>query len=650
MSDHCDLPPTESDAVRKRRRSLRRILSRAAAVLAVLATAGGILLFFDRHRAAPKKAEYSRLLPTDPRLIYEGPYRNIHPDVLYAGDRDCAVCHAEIAASYRRHPMGRSLEPIAAVADREAQDARRHNPFQALGFTFRIEVQGTEILHEAIFTAPTDRSPIRSQLPVHFVIGSGTRGRSYLSNREGYLFQTPISWYGQKQLWDLSPRFRRELLSGRPVSGECLHCHSNRANQREGSLNRYEAPIFTGHAIGCERCHGPGALHSETTHKLDIVHPGRLTPALRDAVCEQCHLEGEERVLHRGRSLYDFRPGLPLSDFWTVFVSAGQADEKRPAVSHVEQMRESLCYQRTHGEDKLTCVSCHDPHVRVAPAERTSYYRQRCMKCHEQIPCRLPKSARLRQHPDDSCIACHMPPSPTADIVHTAATDHRVLSRPRPNKNENLPSLESLPLVPFHADALSKNAREVRRDLGIALTERMHNQKLRPELFSAQALALLEDALQIDPEDVPAWEAKAGVLMLQHRPSEALAAFQNALQRQPEREVCLMASAMLAQNLGQLPECLRYWHDAIEVNPWMPFYRRNLAVVLAHTQQWNEARSQCQAWMRLEPESVEARQLWIRCLLQEGKKKEAQTEFAQIERLRPANLEELRIWFDKQMP
>src|SRR5437868_1541104 len=50
---------------------------------------------------------------TDPRRTYAGPYRNIDPDVRYVGDAGCVGCHEDIAKSYARHPMGRSLVPVA---------------------------------------------------------------------------------------------------------------------------------------------------------------------------------------------------------------------------------------------------------------------------------------------------------------------------------------------------------------------------------------------------------------------------------------------------------------------------------------------------------------------------------------------------------
>src|SRR5687768_7805822 len=49
----------------------------------------------------------------------ESPYKNVHPGVKYVGDTACARCHADIAESFRRHPMGRSLTTAAEAAERE---------------------------------------------------------------------------------------------------------------------------------------------------------------------------------------------------------------------------------------------------------------------------------------------------------------------------------------------------------------------------------------------------------------------------------------------------------------------------------------------------------------------------------------------------
>ena len=293
--------------------------------------------------------------PPDPRLTYDGPFRNIHPDVQYVGDARCAECHDDIHRTYRRHPMGRSLVPMAELAGQQVYDAERRNPFDVFGITFRVERDGEQVRHHQSRPGPDGKPVYDFAHEVDYAVGSGGRGHSYLTVRDGTVWQTPVSWFSEKGIWDLSPGFREGWRTGRMIQAACLFCHANRVEPVEGTRNRYHEPVFRGHAIGCERCHGPGELHATSTAKDDIVNPSRLAPRLREAVCQQCHLQGAARVLRRGRGINDFRPGLPLQDFFTVFVKAQGEDRK--AVSHVEQMYQSRCFERSPAEKKLGCIS-----------------------------------------------------------------------------------------------------------------------------------------------------------------------------------------------------------------------------------------------------------------------------------------------------
>jgi hypothetical protein len=563
----------------------------------------------------------------DPRLDYAGPFQNIHPGVRYVGDARCAECHQKKAQTYHQHPMGRSLLPIAAVASRQRYDAPHHNPFEALGRRFEVERQGDCVWHWQ-GTRDGARNPAaQRKLEVHYVIGSGARGHSYLTNHDGFLFQTPISWYSQKQIWDVSPGYRESFLPERPVSGACLFCHANRAQFQEGSENHYQEPIFDGHAIGCERCHGPGERHvrshapggSEQGERdlltgvdYTIVNPRHLEPALREAVCEQCHLGGEIRLPRRGRSLYDFRPGLPLEKFWTIFVKARTPGEEDRAVNHVEQMHLSRCYQGSAG--RMGCISCHDPHLAVAAERRVSYYRDRCVACHQQRRCRLPLATRRQTQPDDSCIACHMPRYAASDIAHAAATDHRIprqAALTSPQRQQGDPHRH---LVPFYRGRLDLHDPEQARDLGIALVQATFRGKLDLLSYPVSPLPLLEKAVQYDPDDLDAWEARGGALLLQRRFREALAVFETVLDRYPRRERSLVQAAHLAGQLQHPELARRYWQQAVALNPWMPGYRRNLALALAEQQAWGDCGQQCEAWLRLDPASTEARALRVKCL------------------------------------
>src|SRR5262249_44008985 len=126
--------------------------------------------------------------------------------------------------------------------------------------------------------------------PVHYAVGSGTLAFSYLTESNGYLYQTPISWYSEKKIWDLSPGFAPSIFLGRPVLPGSPQCHVTRVKTRPGETSRFGPGVFEGHAIGCERCHGPGERHAEFRQHRDpgllgeldvtIVNPARLAPAL----------------------------------------------------------------------------------------------------------------------------------------------------------------------------------------------------------------------------------------------------------------------------------------------------------------------------------------------------------------------------------
>src|SRR5262249_58517370 len=105
-----------------------------------------------------------------------------------------------------------------------------------------------------------------------------------------------------------------------------------------------------------------------------IVNPRDLPPALREDVCQQCHLAGSPRVIRPGIQDFDYRPGLPLTAFWSIYVPPPEAADKQRALSTVELMVLSRCYQGTKGGGKLGCISCHDPHRLPAGAGKTAYY------------------------------------------------------------------------------------------------------------------------------------------------------------------------------------------------------------------------------------------------------------------------------------
>src|SRR5262249_4380129 len=239
----------------------KRVLLFGAAGLSLAIALGLCLVFFLRFRSSILDPRSSKDDPPARRRPYAGPYRNINQDIRYVGEASCVACHESIAKSYARHPMGRSLVPAADLVERQRYSADTNNPFTALDRHFQVDREGERVWHRQSVRDDAGKPVADLAQEVHWGIGSGAKGYSYLTKRDGYLLQPPISWYTQKQRWALSPNFVPAVLTGRIMQASCLFCHTNRVRQDAEQPDRFTPPVFEGHAIGCERCHGPGELH-----------------------------------------------------------------------------------------------------------------------------------------------------------------------------------------------------------------------------------------------------------------------------------------------------------------------------------------------------------------------------------------------------
>src|SRR5262249_35047252 len=170
--------------------------------------------------------------------------------------------------------------------------------------------------------------------------------------------------------------------------------------------------------------------------------------------------------------------------------------------------------------------------VKVRPEERVSYYRGRCLQCHEQKGCSVPRAERVKQSAQDSCIDCHMPRYGASDIPHTAATDHRIPrggSAPPPEGPR--PAFEGLPLVSFYRGRAALSDAEDDRGRALAVVKLARAGDQAAVRTTRHVLPTLEVACRSDPDDYAAGEARGYALGMQSRPADALAAFQAVLAR-----------------------------------------------------------------------------------------------------------------------
>jgi Tfp pilus assembly protein PilF len=577
-------------------------------------------------------------------------YLNTAREVAYVGDKACAECHADYAKKYHQHPMGQSLTRLSALPEeiRKASDR-----FEAAGRHFEIEFLGDRLVHKMQARGADGKIIAQSKAEIALAIGAGRRGYSFVIEKEGWLTQSPISWFADRQAWGLSPHLSNAVDQPyRPVQVQCLFCHANYVSPVRDSGYRYDQPIIHAESIGCERCHGPGALHVERWTKphalgeIDetIVNPARLEPKLREAVCQQCHLQGICRIVGQGKEPFDYRPGLALHDFIDVFVWSKEGKDRLRFSSQVEQMQSSQCFVGSNG--KLGCISCHDPHELPMPEQRTVYFRARCLKCHEEAGCKL--SLPERQAKADSCIDCHMPRLALKNFAHMSVTDHRIPSKQKQVDKTPLPlGSENGILVSFYSDLAKDKGETSSRNLGLALLDLASNpfpMSKRLDL-AKKGLPLLSDALTMDPLDAEAWHAKGYGLWLTNRPEMAQEAFETGLKLAPEQWLTLQYAASVAAQMRSFDKAQDYWRRSSRVNPYSYRSHADLARSLANREGWDRAEAEARIALRLDPFQSGARKTLAESLYRQGMQESAKEELVNLIKMHPSLEKEFQAWY-----
>lgn len=514
------------------------------------------------------------------------PHRRIpNAESRYIGSSSCADCHKEISKTYSRHPMANSLAQIKHALPVESSETNEFTSVNHLAYV--VEETDTGIWHHEIRRNADGQQVYDQKVPVHFAIGSGTRGRSYLSEIDGRLFQSPITWYVEKEKWDLSPGFvpGSHARFDRRVSHACLACHAGISNLHETDPDRFAAPPFLEESIGCERCHGPASDHvayhkeiSNQSAQVDpIVNPSLLSSSLQDAVCNQCHLQGQRRVLNSGRTEFDFRPGMSLNDVWTTIlktqgVNSGTAE----AVSQVEQMHASRCFQGSKGT--LKCTSCHDPHFNPAPDEADAVYRSACQKCHGANESDCTESEKTRQLQADSCISCHMPHFGAAD-VHTSQTDHRILRRLSPAVSDQQAPIQRLEQLTFFREPdfqATDPAQE--RAAGIYLAELGYLGK--DDTAARQAVTILTPGPLGSVTDVELLFSLSKAYLQLGRIQDATEVLNRVAELSPRNEEVFELLATTAHENGHLARARKNYEKLLSLNPDRARYYGRYAHVL----------------------------------------------------------------------
>ena len=377
--------------------------------------------------------------PVEKESVPSSLWKNVYDtNAHYVGMGTCRTCHESVYQTFIQTGMGQSF----GIATKQ-KSAADFSPAHALVYDSVLdyyykpywEHDSLYIMEYRVEGGDTVHKRIQK---VDYIVGSGQHTNSHIFNTNGYLYQAPITFYTQKQKWDLAPGFEKGSNSRfqRLIELECMSCHNAYPEFVAGSENKF-TKVMTG--IDCERCHGPGSLHVadraanrpvDTSKGPDytIVNPRRLPIELQNNVCQRCHLQGIA-VLNDGKTFFDFHPGMKLSEVMNVFMPEYKgAQDKMIMASHVERMKKSQCYVQS---GKMSCITCHDPHVSVKFTPRIQYLNA-CQSCHGSIAGQreCTESIKTRALKNNDCVICHMPRNGSIDIPHVAVTDHFIRKRP----------------------------------------------------------------------------------------------------------------------------------------------------------------------------------------------------------------------------
>src|SRR5262249_50511077 len=165
----------------------------------------------------------------------ESRFLNTKPDVAYVGTSACAECHQANHKSYLLTTHSRAMNDIDPKAE-PPDGAFDHRPS---GRSYRVYRQGDQLRHEEILRSPEGKEIAHMDLPIRYLIGSGNFTRSYAVEVDGFLHESPITWYSSRQKWDMSPGYDGPQHAGfeRPVGVACLACHAGRVEETAGAVH-----------------------------------------------------------------------------------------------------------------------------------------------------------------------------------------------------------------------------------------------------------------------------------------------------------------------------------------------------------------------------------------------------------------------------
>jgi mono/diheme cytochrome c family protein len=330
----------------------------------------------------------------------------------FAGSSTCASCHKDV---YERH-----LTTAHYLTSQPASEKTILGSFDTgkneFVFSDRVKVV-MEKRDSGLYQVAYLNGKENQSRKFDIVVGSGTKGQSFLNWIQNGLFQMPLTYFTAAHQWSNSPGYPGKVVFNRPITSRCLECHSTYV-EKISELNKEPEEFDRNkiiYGVDCEKCHGPAAKHvefelqnSKDTATHYIVNPSKLTRQQNLDLCALCH----GGSLSKTKPSFSFQAGDRLPDYFSIDTAGRNTADIDVHGNQYGLLAASKCFK----ESEMTCNSCHDPHENEKG--KIALISKRCMNCHSSEhnkECKM--KPVIGSAISQNCIDCHMPEQSSRSIA-----------------------------------------------------------------------------------------------------------------------------------------------------------------------------------------------------------------------------------------
>ena len=291
-------------------------------------------------------------------------YLNTQTGVEYVGDQVCGSCHSGEYKSFKQTAMGRSAS-IPSQDDLQSLAKPITFSSSTLDRTYSVYTHNGKMYHEESQRDPKGQLVFSETHEIAYVVGTGEVGKSYLVSKGDAFFVSPISFYTRINGWDLSPGYETSLFRGftRPVLELCVDCHTGQPLFVPDRPDHFQQPPFRFLSIGCERCHGPGAIHVMQRKEGAPLEGSIDLPSLTPRTCPRKSVTMSARnatssatpgSCGRGKTISTSGPEHRWIEWWPFFLFLQRSRRNRSfALDQFEQLKLSRCAIASKGTPGL---------------------------------------------------------------------------------------------------------------------------------------------------------------------------------------------------------------------------------------------------------------------------------------------------------